>query len=72
MGGAEINLLSFIFTVVGAGIAAYIGVKVAIAEIKRDVKYHGEKFEDFKDSTTEALKHHDRRIRDIETGRINK
>jgi len=37
--------LQMAITIIGAGVAAYIGVRVAIAEIKGDIKRHDEALE---------------------------
>jgi hypothetical protein len=33
------HLIISTFTVMGAGVAAYVGVRVALAEIRKDVEY---------------------------------
>lgn len=38
----EINLLISLAGILGAGLSAYVGVRVALAEVKGELKHHGE------------------------------
>lgn len=48
-------ILQMAITIVGAGIAAYVGVRIAIAEIRGDIKRHDD-----------ALEKHDERFERFE------
>lgn len=41
----EINFLISLAGVLGAGVSAYVGVRVALAEVKGDLRRHEDKFE---------------------------
>ena len=57
----ELDLLSKLLTIVLAGVSSYVGVKVAIAEIRGDIKRHDEK-----------LSEHDDRLDRLEAGYFKK
>jgi hypothetical protein len=50
----QIQLLISVLGIFGAGLASYVGVKVAIAEMRRDLKNHQERL-DYQDRRLERL-----------------
>ncbi len=40
-----VQIIVSVITIIGAGIAAYVGVRVAIAEIRGDIKLHDKALE---------------------------
>jgi len=45
MSSTELQLIIAIVTVLGSGVSVYVGVKVALAEMRGDLKRHDELFE---------------------------
>jgi hypothetical protein len=69
---AEVNLFTAIFTIIGAGFTAYAGVRVAIAEVKKDVKYNKESLNDYKNVSEKKFEEHNERITYVERKLSNK
>ena len=49
IGTNEAQLIIAVLTMIGSGVMCYIGVRVALAEIRGDVKRHDEQISDMSD-----------------------
>jgi hypothetical protein len=69
---AEVDLFTAIFTIIGAGFTAYAGVRVAIAEVKKDVKYNKESLTEHKILSEKKFEEHNERLTYVERKSVGK
>ena len=69
---SDISLIVAIFTIIGAGFTSYAGVRVAIAEVKKDIKYNKESLNDYKNVSEKKFEEHNERLTYVERKISNK